>query len=248
MDPLVCVNVEGPVATIRLNDPPRNRITLPMATALHGAATEVTTRGDVRSVVLWGGERTFSAGGNVQVMSEQSPETMRPILAALGDAVSALEAVPKVVIAAIDGLCLGGGCEIALAADFRYAGTTARLGQPEIRFGIIPGAGATQRLQRLVGRSKAKELIYSGRWVNAAEALSVGIVDHVVESGGAYPAALEAAVRYARAPAAAIAAAKAAIQAQDAGAGEWLDVERDLLCGLFGTDDQRENMRAFLQK
>jgi enoyl-CoA hydratase/carnithine racemase len=248
LDPLVCVNVEGPVATIRLNDPPRNRITLPMATALHGAATEVTARGDVRSVVLWGGERTFSAGGNVQVMSEQSPETMRPILAALGDAVSALEAVPKVVIAAIDGLCLGGGCEIALAADFRYAGSTARLGQPEIRFGIIPGAGATQRLQRLVGRSKAKELIYSGRWVNAAEALSVGIVDYVVESGGAYPAALEAAVRYARAPAAAIAAAKAAIHAQDAGAEELLDVERDLLCGLFGTADQRENMRAFLQK
>lgn len=248
LDPLVRVNVEAQVGTIRLNDPPRNQITLPMATALHRAATEVTTRGDVRSVVLWGGERTFSAGGSVQVMSEQSPETMRPILSALGDAISALEAVPKVVIAAIDGLCLGGGCEIALAADFRYAGTTARLGQPEIRFGIIPGAGATQRLQRLVGRSKAKELIYSGRWVNAAEALSVGIVDHVVESGGAYPAALEAAVRYARAPAAAIAAAKAAIHAQDAGAEELLDVERDLLCGLFGTDDQRENMRAFLQK
>ena len=118
---------------------------------------------------------------------------------------------------------------LALAADFRYAGTDgASGGQPEIRFGIIPGAGATQRLQRLAGRSKAKELIYSGRWVNAAEALSIGIVDHAVECGGAYPAAFEAAVRYASAPAAAIAAAKAAIQAQDAGAGGGLDVERDL--------------------
>lgn len=246
MGPLILVNVEGGVATIRLNDPPRNEITLPLAKALHRAAIEVTRRVDVRSVVLWGGEREFSAGGSVQVMSEQSPETMRPILSTLGDAVSALEAVPKVVIAAIDGLCLGGGCEIALAADFRYAGANARMGQPEIRFGIIPGAGATQRLQRLVGRSKAKDLIYSGRWVRATEALDIGLVDRVVETGGSYRAASEVAARYSRAPAAAIAAAKAAIHAQDA--GDWLDVEQDLLCGLFGTDDQRENMRAFLER
>jgi enoyl-CoA hydratase/carnithine racemase len=247
VDLLVDVSTEENVATIKLNDPPRNQITLPMATALHEAAIEATTRDDVRAVVIWGGERTFSAGGNVQVMSEQSPETIRPILSALGAAISALEAVPKVVIAAIDGLCLGGGCEIALGADFRFAGSTARLGQPEIRFGIIPGAGATQRLQRLIGRSWAKDLIYSGRWVRPAEALRIGLIDHVVEGGGAYPAAAQAAAKYATAPAAAIAAAKAAIHALDE-VGDSLDVERELLCGLFGTEDQRENMRAFLER
>ena len=92
LDSLVRVDVEGRVATIRLNDPPRNQITLPMANALHRAAIEVTTLGHVRSVVIWGGERAFSAGGDMQVMSEQSPETIRPILSSLGDAVSALEA------------------------------------------------------------------------------------------------------------------------------------------------------------
>jgi len=242
------LEVSGGVGTIRLDHPTRNTIDLQMAGELHEAAVEATRRDDVRAVVVWGGERIFSAGGDVELMSTRSVESIRPVISALGDALVTLEAIPKVVIAAINGMCLGGGCEIALAADFRFASESALLGQPEIRFGIMPGAGATQRMPRLIGRSAAKDLIFSGRRVRAREALSIGLVDRLFPSAEVYSAAVEAARGYARGPAAAISAAKAAI---DAGVGyspaDGLDLERDLVCGLFGTEDQKEGMGAFLE-
>jgi len=226
---------------------PRNTIDAVFASELHEAALEASRRDDVRAVVIWGGERIFSAGGDVELMSDRSEETVRPVISALGDALVTLEAVPKVVIAAINGLCLGGGCEIALAADFRFASESAVLGQPEIRFGIMPGAGATQRLPRIIGRSAAKDLIYSGRKVKAREALGLGLVDKLFPPDQVYLAAIEAATDYAKGPVAAIGAAKAAI---DGGIGwspaDGLDLERDLVCQLFGTEDQKEGMDAFL--
>jgi len=243
----VRLEVADGVGTIRLDHPPRNTIDVEVAGALHEAAREASTRRDVRAVVVWGGERIFSAGGDVELMSDRSPESVRPIIAALGDALVTLEAIPKVVIAAINGICLGGGCEIALVADFRYAAETALLGQPEIRFGIMPGAGATQRLPRLIGLSAAKDLVYSGRRVRAREALALGLVDRVLPSAEVYPAALEAAAGYARGPAAALGAAKAAIEGGfRRSQAEGLDLERDLVCGLFDTADQKEGMAAFL--
>jgi enoyl-CoA hydratase/carnithine racemase len=241
----VRLEVADGIGTIRLDHPPRNTIDVELATGLHDAAREASSREDVRAVVVWGGERIFSAGGDVELMSERSSESVRSIIAALGDALVTLAAIPKPVIAAINGMCLGGGCEIALAADFRFAAETALLGQPEIRFGIMPGAGATQRLPQLIGVSAAKDLIYSGRRVRAKEALALGMVDRVLPGAQVYPAALEAAAAYACGPAAALGAAKAAI---DGGLAmpEGLDLERDLVCGLFDTDDQKEGMRAFL--
>ena len=242
----VRVEVADGVATIRLDHPDRNVIDLRVATALHDAALDVASRDEIRAVVVWGGQRIFSAGGDVELMSGRSAESIRPVISALADALVALEAVPKVVIAAINGLCLGGGCEIALAADFRFASTTALLGQPEIRFGIMPGAGATQRMPRIIGHSAAKDLIYSGRRVKAREALSLGLVDRVLPGPSVYPAALEAAARYAEGPIVAIGAAKAAINAGSGRPAEDLDLERELVCGLFDTEDQKEGMQAFL--
>ncbi len=246
MQRLVQIAVDDGVAIIRLHDPPSNQISVPMASMLTRAATAVAARSDVGAVVLAGNDRTFSTGGNLDVMASQSADSMRDVLVAVGGAVAAVEAIPKVVIAAVEGYCLGGGCEVALAADFRFAGSGARLGQPEIRFGMIPGAGATQRLPRLVGRSRAKDLIYSGRSVRAAEALEMGLVDRVVDRGAACEIALEAARGYARTPPEAIAAAKAAIHAQDLDLDVRLERERELLCGLFGSGAPQRAMRAFL--
>jgi enoyl-CoA hydratase/carnithine racemase len=211
-------------------------------------ATELAVRSDVGAVVLTGNDRTFSTGGDLEVMASQSADSMRDVLIAVGGAVAAVEAIPKVVIAAVEGFCLGGGCEVALAADFRFAGSGARLGQPEIRFGMIPGAGATQRLQRLVGRSRAKDVIYSGRSVRAAEALEMGLVDRVVDRGTAFETAFEAARTYARTSPDAIAAAKAAIHAEDVDLDARLHQERELLCSLFASGAPQRAMRAFLDE
>ena len=246
MEPRLRLNVADGVGTIHLDHAPRNTIDMRLATELHQAALDVTRRDDVHAVVVWGGERVFSVGGDVELMSERSVESVRPVIAALGDALAALEAVPKVVIAAINGMCLGGGCEIAIAADFRFASETALFGQPEIRFGIMPGAGATQRLPRLIGTSRAKDLIFSGRRVRAREALEIGLVDRVLPGSDVYPEAVAAATGYASGPRAAIGAAKAAINAAHDRSSEGLDLERDLVCELFGTEDQKEGMGAFL--
>jgi enoyl-CoA hydratase/carnithine racemase len=245
---LVQIAVDDGVAIIRLHDPPSNQISVPMASMLTRAATAVAERSDVGAVVITGNDRMFSTGGDLDVMASQSADSMRDVLVAVGDAVAAVEAIPKVVIAAVEGYCLGGGCEVALAADFRFAGGGARLGQPEIRFGMIPGAGATQRLQRLVGRSRAKDLIYSGRSVRAAEALEMGLVDRVVDRGAACEIALEAARGYAHTSPAAIAAAKAAIHAEELDLDARLRQERELLCALFESEAPQRAMRAFLDE
>ncbi len=232
------------MGTISIDRPRRNLVDVQLAEELHAAALDAARREDVRAVVIWGGARIFTAGGDIAVMAPRTVEDIRPVVSAVGDAVAAIEAIPKVVIAAINGLCLGAGTEIALAADLRYAATAALLGQPEIGFGIMPGAGATQRLPRLIGLAAAKDLIYSGRHVKAREALEIGLVDEVFPSEEVYPAAIAAATRYARGPSAALAAAKAAISGAPA---EGLDLERDLFCELFETEDQKEGMAAFLE-
>jgi enoyl-CoA hydratase/carnithine racemase len=156
--------------------------------------------------------------------------------------------IPKPVVAAITGYALGGGLELALSADFRVAGESARLGQPEILLGIIPGAGGTQRLPRLVGPAKAKDLVFSGRMVKAAEAHTIGLVDQVVPDDAVYQAALDLVKRYAGGPALALRAAKQAI---DQGLGvdlaTGLEIERVQFAALFATEDQRAGMRSFLE-
>jgi enoyl-CoA hydratase/carnithine racemase len=154
----------------------------------------------------------------------------------------------KPVIAAITGYALGGGLELALAADFRVAGENARLGQPEILLGVIPGAGGTQRLPRLVGPARAKDLIFTGRMVRAAQAHDIGLVDAVVPDASVYEAALDMARKYAAGPALALRAAKQAIDhGLDVDLATGLELERVQFAALFATEDQRAGMRSFLE-
>ena len=169
---------------------------------------------------------------------------------ALSSAFDAVARIPKPVVAAITGYALGGGCELALACDWRVASADAKLGQPEINLGVIPGAGGTQRLPRLIGPARAKDLIMSGRFVGAEEALAIGLVDKVVPTAAeVYDAAVALVTPYVSGPAAALRAAKMAIDGgleMDIASG--LAWESQLFAALFATEDKREGMAAFVEK
>ena len=157
--------------------------------------------------------------------------------------------IPKPVIAAITGYALGGGYELALCADFRVVGATARIGQPEILLGVIPGAGGTQRLARLVGPARAKDLVFSGRHVGAEEALDMGLVDAVVPDDEVQSTAVAMARKFAAGPPLALAAAKRAIdEGLDLPLSEGLGLESRLFAELFDTEDQKTGMQSFLEQ
>jgi len=249
MGEFVRIEREGAVATIRIDRPPANAISRPVSLELSAAARSVGSDHGVRAIVVWGGERIFAAGADIKAMATFGPEGVGPDVAALEAACRDLEAVPKPAIAVINGFALGGGCEIALACDFRYAAQDAQLGLPEIRLGIIPGAGGTQRLPRLIGLAKARDMIFTGRHVGADEALEIGLVDRTMAPAEAYPAALEEARKFAEGPTAGYAAAKRALQASLGGdLAPGLEVEREVFVRLFSTHDREEGMRAFLEK
>jgi enoyl-CoA hydratase/carnithine racemase len=236
------------VATIRLDRPKVNAISFQVQDELGEAARQVANDQRVGAVVIWGGERVFAAGADIKEMNGRSFAEMSARASDLQAAFTALALIPKVVIAAVNGYALGGGCELALTADFRFAASDAQLGQPEILLGIIPGAGGTQRLPRLVGRARAKDLIYSGRFVGAEEAKAIGLVDAVFAPGEVYEQACAAAARYASGPTLALRAAKQAI---DSGLDTDLDtgllLERHAFQSLFGSDDTRNGMASFAE-
>jgi enoyl-CoA hydratase/carnithine racemase len=237
------------VATIRLDRPKVNAISFQVQDELADAARQVGGDERVRAVVLWGGERVFAAGADVKEMQGLSFAGMSARTADLQAAFTALARIPKVVIAAVNGYALGGGCELALTADLRYAAEDARFGQPEILLGLIPGAGGTQRLPRLVGPSRAKDMIFSGRFVDAAEALAIGLADAVFPAERVYTEACAAAARFALGPTLAIRAAKQAI---DGGVEDDIDagllLERHAFQGLFATDDAQAGMASFAEQ
>jgi enoyl-CoA hydratase/carnithine racemase len=249
MGDLVRLEVEEGVGTIRLDRPPMNAINEDLTRDLRAVAQEASDRDDVRAVVLWGGEKVFAAGADVKMMAPMSPLDVHPMIGGLQEAYDQVEQIPKVVIAAITGFCLGGGCELAMCADFRFAAEDARLGQPEINLGVIPGAGGTQRLPRLVGPARAKDIIYSGRFVSAEEAKAIGLVDQVFPAGEVYGQAVQAARRYASGPTAALRAAKLAVNFGARGDfRNGMILEGELFASLFATNDQREGMGAFVEK
>jgi enoyl-CoA hydratase/carnithine racemase len=249
MGDLVRLEVDDGVGTIRLDRPPMNAINEELTADLADAAMEATTREDVRAVVLYGGEKVFAAGADVKMMAPMSPAEVKLMISTLQEVFSLVEEIPKVTIAAITGYCLGGGCELAMTADFRVAGASARIGQPEITLGIIPGAGGTQRLPRLVGAAKAKDLIYSGRFASAEEALAIGLVDRVVADDEVYRTAADQARVYAAGPVHALRAAKVAINWGARGDFRTgLVIEREVFADLFATEDQKEGMDAFASK
>lgn len=241
--------VADAVATIRLDRPPMNALSVEVQEELRQAARAVSDRADVRAVVVYGGPKIFAAGADVKQMADWSLTDALSRAADLQSAFTAVARIPQPTIAAVTGYALGGGCELALCCDFRVAGDNAKLGQPEILLGIIPGAGGTQRLPRLVGLSRAKELIMSGRFVSADEALVIGLVDRVVAPDDVYAASLEWAQQLARGPSFAIRAAKSAIdRGTEADLDTGLDIERVHFAALFGTRDREVGMRSFLEE
>lgn len=180
------LEVTDGVGTILLDRPPMNALDVATQDRLRELAEEATRREDVRAVVLYGGEKVFAAGADIKEMQVMDHAAMVVRSKALQDSFTAVARIPKPVVAAVTGYALGGGCELALCADYRIAADNARLGQPEILLGLIPGAGGTQRLARLIGPSRAKDLIFTGRHVKAEEALTIGLVDRVVPAPEVY--------------------------------------------------------------
>ncbi|MDQ1486831.1 MAG: hypothetical protein QOJ62_2524 [Actinomycetota bacterium] len=247
-EPFVRLEVDGGVGTIRLDRPPLNAMNALMQDQLHEVALEATARDDVRAVVVYGGPRAFAAGADVKEMAAMTHADMLARALPLQAAFTAVADIPKPVVAAITGYALGGGCELALAADIRICADDARLGQPEILLGVIPGAGGTQRLARLIGPARAKDLIFTGRMVDAEEALRLGLVDRIVPSASVYDAAVEWAAKVAAGPAVALRAAKRSVDAGlDADLVAGLAVERAAFAALFATEDREIGMQSFIE-
>ncbi len=244
----VTLEVADGIGTIRLARPPMNALNRQLQEEIRGCSLEAGAREDVRAVIVYGGEKVFAAGADIKEMSSLSYNEMATRAHELSGSFSALAGIPKPTIAAITGYALGGGYELALCCDFRIAGDNAKVGQPEILLGIIPGAGGTQRLSRLVGPAKAKDIVYTGRFVGAEEALAIGMVDVVVAPDDVYSTAVQMATRFAKGPAAALRAAKAAIDGGlDGDLASGLKLESTLFAALFATDDQKIGMESFIE-
>jgi enoyl-CoA hydratase/carnithine racemase len=248
MADFVTLEVDGGVATLRLDRPKMNALNAQVQDEIRAAAVEATERKDVRSVVIWGGPRIFAAGADIKEMAVASYADMVDRAATLSACFTAVARIPKPVIAAVNGYALGGGCELALTADRRIVADDAHLGQPEILLGVIPGAGGTQRLPRLIGPAKAKDLCFTGRFVDAEEALRIGLVDEVVPAADVYETAVKYAAQFTAAASYALRAAKEAI---DLGLESDLDtglaIERQQFAALFATEDQTIGMESFVE-
>jgi enoyl-CoA hydratase len=248
MGEFVNLTVSEGVGTIRLDRPKMNALNVQVQEEIRAAATAAAEDDAVRAVVIYGGERVFAAGADIKEMAEMSYVDMAKRSGPLQSSLSAVAAIPKPTVAAITGYALGGGCELALCADYRIAADDAKLGQPEVLLGIIPGAGGTQRLSRLVGPSKAKDIIYTGRFVDAAESLQIGLVDKVVPAASVYDEAVAWASQFSHAAAMALRAAKESI---DSGLGvdlaTGLEIERQQFAALFATEDRSIGMKSFVE-
>jgi len=235
------------VATIRLDRPKVNALNAQVVAALHQAADELAGRTDIRAAVIWGGPKVFAAGADINEFSELDAAGGRDLSQRINDAFRALEELPQITICAINGYALGGGCELAMAAEFRLVGEGAVLGQPEILLGLVPGGGGTQRLSRLVGITRAKELIYSGQNVRADEAVAIGLASAVYPDEEVYNEAVKLAARYASGPAAITLAKKAILDGYFLPLDEALEIEVEAFASCFDTDDAHTGVASFLE-
>jgi enoyl-CoA hydratase/carnithine racemase len=248
MGEFVRLEVADGVGTIRLDRPKMNALNVQMQEEIRAAAAEATERDDVRAVVLYGGERVFAAGVDIKEMAEMSYVDMVRRSGPLMSAFTAVARIPKPVVAAINGYALGGGCELTYCADVRFAAEDAVLGQPEVLLGLIPGAGGTQRLTRLVGPSRAKDIIFTGRFVKAEEALAIGMVDKVLPADQVYAEALAWAGRFTDAAPYALRAAKECIdRGLETDLDTGLEIERQQFAAIFATEDRDIGMRSFVE-
>jgi enoyl-CoA hydratase/carnithine racemase len=234
------------VATLRLNRPPMNALSQALLGEIAGAASALAADPSVKAVVVLGGEKAFAAGADIAEFGDQA--AARHVGRAFRSAFDGVAAIPRPVIAAVNGYALGGGLELAMSCDLRIASDKARVGQPEILLGIIPGAGGTQRLTRLVGPAKAKELIWSGRQVRSDEALAIGLVDRVAPADELQDQALAWAAELASGAVVAMGLAKQAIDdGLDGSLARGLDVEAEAFYEVFGTADARTGVASFLE-
>jgi len=244
----VNLQVDEGIGTIRLDRPPVNAINQQLHRELRVAAIEATERADVHAVIVYGGPRAFAGGADIKEMAELSYAEAAVFAGPLSASLTTVADIPKPTVAAVTGYALGGGLELALCCDRRIAGDNVKLGQPEIQLGIIPGAGGTQRLSRLVGPSRAKDIVYTGRYLKSDEALAIGLVDEVVAPDDVYAAAQTWAKQFVNGPLRAYAAAKAAIDGGlDTDLGNGLKLETQVFTALFGTEDQKTGMRSFIE-
>jgi len=233
------------VALVTLDNPKVNALSGELLRQLEAVAGDLTGT-PPGAVVVTGGDRIFAAGADISEFG--GPDEARAVGGGFRRALDAVAGIPRCVIAAISGFALGGGCELALACDLRIASDRAKLGQPEILLGIIPGGGGTQRLARLVGPAKAKELVLTGRQVGADEALRIGLVDEVVAPDELHRRALALAGELARGAVVAQGLSKRAIdQGLEGPLGAGLALEQDLFAEVFGTEDARIGVASFLE-
>jgi enoyl-CoA hydratase/carnithine racemase len=235
------------VATIRLERPPMNAINSQIIAELDAAAVALAGNPDIGGIVLWGGPDIFAAGADVKEFADFGPKEASELSTRLNNAFSRFAALPQVTVAAVCGFALGGGCELAMCADFRLMADDARFGQPEILLGIIPGAGGTQRLTRLVGVTAAKELIYSGRQVKSEEALTLGLASAVYPAPELYDRSVEMAARFAAGPAATSLAKAAIDDGVDLPVDDALALEAVHFGASFGTGDAQIGLQSFLE-
>ncbi len=233
------------MAVLRLDRPKANALSTAVLTEIAEAARGLTAD-PPGAVVVTGGDRIFAAGADISEFA--GPEEAARISGHFREAFDAVAEIPRVTIAAVAGYALGGGCELALSCDLRMAAETAKFGQPEILLGIIPGAGGTQRLTRLVGPAKAKDMILGGRQVEAGEALAIGLADRVVPSATLQVEGRAWAAEFAAGATLAQALAKRAIDAvYDQPLVEGISLEQELFVQIFDTEDARAGVRSFLE-
>lgn len=248
MGEFVRLEVEDGIGTIRLDRPPMNAINRRLQAELREVAQEARERDDVKAVIVYGGPKVFAAGADVKEFAEMSYTDIADYAPELTGSLTAIAELPKPTVAAITGFALGGGFELALCCDRRIAGDNAKVGQPEILLGIIPGAGGTQRLARLIGPSKTKDIVYTGRFVKAEEALTLGMIDEVVAPDDVYEAAKRWARQFTSGASRALAAAKAAIDGGlDNDLASGLKLETNLFAALFATEDRDTGLKSFIE-
>jgi enoyl-CoA hydratase len=244
---LVHVERDGAVGIIRLDRPPVNAINSAMHVQLEAAAHELDADGAVRAVLLHGGPKAFAGGADIKEMADLGPAEIAMFGKGLTRALDAIARMRVPVVAAVTGYALGGGFELALAADFRIVADDARLGVPEITLGVIPGAGGTQRLPRLVGTAVAKRMIFTGRPVRGPEAVALGLAEEAVPADQVIARATEFAARLAGGPTQALAAAKRCIDdGMDTDLAPGLRLESAAFAALFATEDQKTGMASFI--
>lgn len=241
------IDPETRVGTMRLDRPPMNALSRQVWEEIEAAAIAAAIDDDVHALVVYGGPKVFAAGADIKEFPGWDYQEVQATGTLLQRAVDTLARLPMATIAAVTGYALGGGCELAMACDFRIVADNAKLGQPEILLGLIPGAGGTQRLPRLVGLARAKELVFSGRMVDATEAVAIGLAEEHVPADDVLDRATELAARYAAGPYALRLAKRAIEDGYEAPLDQALRLERDLFAACFATKDKQIGVESFLE-